>query len=128
MGQCYIWKSWSNASSEKNVFEHNILSIDSCRFCVSLIRIYSYRWYPFFLVILSQISCFFFCFFCNQWKWLKFEIRKNFLHLDFMIRLPYRILQLEGYSWVHKSYESIFIFPSVLSGEKQSAYFLFITY
>ena len=128
MGQCYIWKSWSNASSEKNVFEHNILSIDSCRFCVSLIRIYSYRWYPFFLVILSQISCFFFVFFCNRWKWLKFEIRKNFLHLDFMTRLPYRILQLEGYSWVHKSYESIFIFPSVLSGEKQSAYFLFITY
>lgn len=77
---------------QKNFFEHTILSVDSCRFCVSLITTYSYRWYPFFLVILSQISCFF----CNQWKWLKSEIRKNFLHLDLMTRLSYRILQLEG--------------------------------
>ena len=82
MGQCYIWKSWSNASSEKNVFEHNILSIDSCRFCVSLIRIYSYRWYPFFLVILSQISCFF-LFFLQSVKMIKIWDTKKFLAFRF---------------------------------------------
>lgn len=50
----WCWLNWGVLSGESRNHNHTIEVINSFRFCVSLVTLYSYLWYSFFFVVSSK--------------------------------------------------------------------------